>query len=145
MMGDAGVVIALPVAQQLTDGVVDAVALAADRDAVYWLSSADELWSLPVGAASPQRLATNAGAPPDSCCGAALLTTSGDDVFWSGAHAPALHRTAKDGSSDAILASPLNGPSSLVADDSWVYWVDAGNSCFEGGEIRALSVARRAG
>ena len=31
---DAGVVIALPLAQQLTDGVVDAVALAADQGAV---------------------------------------------------------------------------------------------------------------
>ena len=142
---DAGVVIALPLAQQLTDGVVDAVALAADQGAVYWLSSADELWSLPVGAVSPQRLATNAGAPPGSCCGAALLTTAGDDVFWSGAHSPALHRTAKDGSADAILVSPLNGPTALIADDSRVYWVDVGDSCFEGAEIRALSLAASPG
>src|SRR5262249_19686652 len=130
----------------LTSVTVDAEMLVADDAGLYWVTSANQVWALPVGDEVPHLLAT-AGAPPYRGCGyPGRLVGAGPDLFWfaqrsGGLATTVLHRTAKDGGSDDVLTAGLkiNGGYNLAADDARVYWteyvdVDSGG----GGVIRTL-------
>ena len=123
-------------------GTVDV--LAADGATLYALTHDNVLWALDGGSATPRRLAQDAGTSPT--CGAIhRLAQDGTDLFWSAQYALTLHRTAKNGATDTVIATgntftdfPL-----VAADETRVYWVE-GNGGYDvsspGAVIRALPV-----
>jgi hypothetical protein len=141
---EIGLPAALPAPVPVIAETVDAVDLIADADGLTWLSSTDELWTLPTGAAGPRRLSAGGGEIPGPCGGGsfpARLATTATDVFWIGRRPSALRRTAKDGSADVILANGLSAPATIAVDDLRVYWsenTNPGTLCQGDGLIRTL-------
>jgi hypothetical protein len=129
----------------LTGDTIDAYALAADQTGVYWISLANELWSLPAAATTPRRLATDVAGIADECSGGrSMLAVTDTSIFWHAAGAATLHRTSKDGTTDGILVSGLRAATNLIVDDTRVFWSEVQDQYCQGAEI-IRSVLQTAG
>jgi hypothetical protein len=127
-------------------GTVDA--LVADGATLYALTHDNVLWALDVGSATPRPLAQDVG--PSLNCGAVhRLAQNASDLFWCGVQAAAstLHRTAKSGATDTVIATGNNFPEEplVAADETRVYWVEGNgyggsDDSGPGAVIRALPV-----
>lgn len=97
--------------------------LLGDSASVFGLTAGGMIWALDAQATSVRQLVA-AGDPG----GGLAMALAGANLFWTDAAAGTLHRTARDGSSDVVLATGLPSPAQLTADDSRVYWVVADDS-----------------
>jgi hypothetical protein len=115
-------------------GTVDA--LIADGATLYWVTGDNALWVLDAGSATPRRLAQDAG-KSTACISVNRLAANATDLFWLAQSTnaklsldTALHRTAKSGASDVVIASGLlyaDAPL-VAADQQRVYWVEGEGS-----------------
>ncbi len=109
--------------------------LLGDAQSVFGLTATGMIWVLDAGTTSVRQLVA-AGSPGRNLS----VALAGGNVFWTDGVAGTLHRTARDGSGDVVLASGLPSPAEVTADDSRVYWLVAGDSPpgEAGGRIESL-------
>jgi hypothetical protein len=113
----------------------DTTKLLGDSTAVFGLTADGTIWSLEQGATSVRQLVAGGNSGRDMA-----MAIAGTNLFWTSATAGTLHRMARDGSGDVVLATGLASPGQLTADTSRVYWLTAGDSLYGegGGTIQSL-------
>jgi len=112
----------------------DTMRLLGDSTSVFGVTSGGMIWALDASATSVRQLVA-----PGSTGRSVAITLAGRNLFWTDAQAGTLHRTARDGSADAILATGLAAPGLVTTDDSRVYWLEESSApVYGGGTIRSL-------
>ena len=110
--------------------------LLGDPAAVFGVTNMGMIWALDAGATTVRQVVPGANT---TAARPAALTDQ--DLFWADPSAGTLHRTARDGTADVVLAGGLSWPSLVTADQSRVYWFEAApNGGGAGGTIRSLPV-----